>query len=182
MAAIFISFVHEDQRVAGAVKDLIESELKLENRVFLSSDKTQVYAGDVWVQKITDALKEAKLIVLMLSKRSVGRPWVNFEAGGGWLTDKKIIPCCYGNQQKDKLPHPYSALHAVDLPEDAYFLLQSIHHHLGLTTPRPESPLLRALKEGLSAKDKKKENILVALYGDPYRMLQSAISALEDEP
>jgi hypothetical protein len=146
MAAIFISFVHEDEKVAAAVKLLIEEELELPDKVFLSGDKTMVYAGDRWRDRITVALKEAKLVVLMLSKRSVRRPWVNFEAGGAWLTDKTIIPCCYGNQQKDNLPHPYASIQALNLKGEAYFLLQSIYHQLGLTTAKPESPFDKVVR------------------------------------
>jgi len=45
----------------------------------------------------------------------VARPWVNFEAGAAWLAGKKIIPVCYGNLSSDALPHPYSAIEAVNL-------------------------------------------------------------------
>jgi hypothetical protein len=59
--------------------------------VFLASDKSQIYAGDLWLQKIKEALSAAEIVVLMLSRRSVARPWVNFEAGAAWMVDKKII-------------------------------------------------------------------------------------------
>ena len=95
MKRIFISFVHEDESVASCVKRLIEKELGVD--VFLSSDKSQIYAGDSWLEKITTALKEADVVLLMLSQRSLRRPWVNFEAGGAWLLSKTVIPCCYGN-------------------------------------------------------------------------------------
>ncbi len=88
--------------------------------MFLSSDKSQIYAGDLWLQKIKEALSAAELVILMLSQRSVARPWVNFEAGAAWLADKKVIPVCYGNLSKDALPHPYSAIQALNLQSEAY--------------------------------------------------------------
>jgi hypothetical protein len=64
-------------------------ELNLSEEVFLSSDKSQIYAGDLWLQKIKEALSAAELVILMLSQRSVARPWVNFEAGPrGWRTKR----------------------------------------------------------------------------------------------
>jgi hypothetical protein len=65
----------------------------------------------------------------------VGRRWVNFEAGAAWLADKPIIPVCYGNLSKDALPHPYSAIQALNLQSEAYYLLKSVHHQLNLVEP-----------------------------------------------
>ena len=89
MARIFESFVHEDETVASAVQNLLQTELELEDGVFLSSDKSRIYGGDLWLQKIKEGLSAAELVILMLSKRSVVRPWINFEAGAAWLTDKR---------------------------------------------------------------------------------------------
>jgi len=103
--------------------------------VFLLSDKSHIYAGDLWLQKIKDALSAAEIVILMLSQRSVARPWVNFEAGAAWLAGKSIIPVCYGNLSKDALPHPYSAIQALNLPSEAYYLLKSVNHQLNLAEP-----------------------------------------------
>jgi hypothetical protein len=105
MARLFVSFVREDEKLASAVQGLLQTELNLSEEVFLSSDKSQIYAGDLWLQKIKEALSAAELVILMLSQRSVARPWVNFEAGAARLADKKVIPVCYGNLSKDALPH-----------------------------------------------------------------------------
>jgi len=181
-----MSFVHEDQEVANATKRLIEGELNLKD-VFLSSDRAQVYAGDLWLEKITAALKDSKVVVLMLSKRSVGRPWVNFEAGGAWLTGKKIIPCCYGNLTKGSLPHPYAAIHALDLGEtqDAYFLLESIYRHLQLSTVPPMPPFMKAIARAMKEKERKEKGDVVQSLRDAasdyYGSLRAALSTFEDE-
>jgi TIR domain len=91
MARLFVSFVHEDEKVVSAVQGLLQTELNLREEVFLSSDKLQIYAGDLWLQKIKEALSAAEIVILMLSRRSVARPWVNFEAGAAWLADKKTF-------------------------------------------------------------------------------------------
>jgi hypothetical protein len=85
MARLFVSFVHEDEKVASAVQGVLQTELDLGEEVFLSSDKSQIYAGDLWLEKIKGALLAAEIVILMLSRRSVARPWVNFESGPrGW--------------------------------------------------------------------------------------------------
>jgi hypothetical protein len=98
--------------------------------VFLSSDKSQVYAGGLWLEKLKEALSGSEVVILMLSKRSVARPWVNFEAGAASLADKKVIPVCYGNLSKGALPHPYSAIQAANLQSEAYYLVESVNRHL----------------------------------------------------
>jgi len=132
MARLFVSFVHEDEKVAKAVQGLLQTELNLGKEVFLSSDKSLIYAGDFWLEKIKEALLAAEIVILMLSQRSVARPWVNFEAGAAWLADKKLIPVCYGNLSKDALRHPYSAIQALNLQSEAHYLVQSVNHQMNL--------------------------------------------------
>jgi hypothetical protein len=156
MADIFISFIHEDEKVAEGLKRFLQEKLGIPSQVFLASDKWAIYAGEDWLKKIKDALASAKVVILLLSKQSIGRPWVNFEAGAAWLTDKTIIPACFGDLKKDTLPKPYSNIQALSL-EDAdgpYYLVTSIYHHLkpgGLTPPpfSPSDPHVSALRNVL---------------------------------
>ncbi len=147
MARLFVSFVHEDEQLASAAQDLLQTELNLSEEVFLSSDKSQIYAGDLGLQKIKEALSAAEIVILMLSQRSVARPWVNFEAGAAWMADKKVIPVCYGSLSKDALPHPYSAIQALNLQSEAYYLLESVNHHLNLEPVSPDAELRGTLAE-----------------------------------
>jgi hypothetical protein len=64
MARLFVSFVHEDEKLTSAVQDLLQTELNLHEEVFLSSDKSQIYAGDLWLQKIKAALSAAEIVIL----------------------------------------------------------------------------------------------------------------------
>jgi hypothetical protein len=151
MARLFVSFVHEDEKPASAVQDLLQTELNLRDEVFLSSDKSQIYAGDLWLQKIKEALSAAEIVILMLSLRSVARPWVNFEAGAAWLANKALIPVCYGKLSKAALPHPYSGIQALNLPSEAYYLLKSVHHKLNLVEPISSDAVYRGTLNDLGA-------------------------------
>lgn len=73
MADVFISFIHEEQAVALAVQRFLSRYLQ--HTVFLSADEWQVFAGEIWLDRIKDELNEARVVVLMLSQRSVDRPW-----------------------------------------------------------------------------------------------------------
>ena len=183
MARVFMSFVHEDKPIAEAVQNLIARELKLEKQVFLSADQSQVLAGDIWLDKIRAALEKCEVLVLMLSQRSLGRAWVNFEAGGVWLSKRPVIPVCFGNVSKGNLPQPYAGMQAANIPDDALYLLKSIHEHLNLPGPGPISPVLKKIAElAISGSQEKKsiwDNIAEAL--DPYDLLKSALLKWEDE-
>ena len=98
----------------------------------LNAERPQLPTNSPNEAKIKEGLSAAELVILILSQRSVARPWVNFEAGAAWLVDKKLLPVCYGNLSKDELPHPYSAIQALNLPSDAYYLLKSATHQLNL--------------------------------------------------
>ena len=165
MARLFVSFVHEDEKVASAVQGLLQTELDLREEVFLSSDKSQIYAGDLWLEKIKEALLAAEIVILMLSRRSVARPWVNFEAGAAWLADKKVIPVCYGNLSKDALPHPYSAIQALNLQSEAYYLVKSVNHQLNLDAPMSPSAVYKGslAERGQAIKDGEYERLANAL-------------------
>ena len=138
MTEVFLSFIHEEQKIAEAVQSLLRDKLSTPD-VFLSSDQWQVFAGEIWLDRIKEALTSAKVVVLLLSDMSVGRPWVNFEAGAAWLSSKPIVPVCYGRLTKGGLPKPYSAIQALQLPDEAYYLVRSVGHHL-----RPKFPLAPA--------------------------------------
>lgn len=136
MTNVFISFIHEEASIATAVQKLIE--MKLGQKAFLSSDQWQIYAGEVWLDRIRAELTSAKVVVLLLSLTSVKRPWVNFEAGAAWLmADKAIIPVCYGGLTKDTLPKPYSGIQALNLRQEGYYLVKSVAHYLGHFPPPP---------------------------------------------
>jgi hypothetical protein len=86
---------------------------------------------------ILEELNAAKVVLLQWSERLVTRAWVNFEAGAGWFTKKKVIPVYSKEMKKDTLPKPYSSLQAIDLKytDDQLYLIRSIAHHLGVREP-----------------------------------------------
>ena len=126
MADVFISFIHEEQAIAQAVQAMLRSQLMRNFEVFMSGDESLVRAGENWLDRIAGELRDARVLILLLSPRSVVRPWVNFEAGAAWLAGKHVIPVCYGGLTQDALPKPYSDLQAVTLPEGAYYLVKSV--------------------------------------------------------
>jgi hypothetical protein len=58
MADVFISFIHEEQEIAEAIQTFISKVLPCKADVFLSSDTWQIYAGEIWLERIVDELKD----------------------------------------------------------------------------------------------------------------------------
>jgi hypothetical protein len=104
MADIFVSHIHEEADAAEALTKYL-GDYGFES--FLSSERWQVRAGDRWFDRITEELAAARIVLLMLSKRSVDRPWIDFEAGWSWSQKKITIPACFGGLDPGAMPRPY---------------------------------------------------------------------------
>ncbi|EGR3304376.1 toll/interleukin-1 receptor domain-containing protein [Vibrio parahaemolyticus] len=130
---VFISHITEESDVAKVLKDWIESTYLGNLEVFVSSDADSIPAGTKWLEEITRAITSSKIILLLCSQNSIHRPWINFEAGCGWAKSIPVIPICYGELTREKLPPPISALQALNLDEKMPELLFSaMNKHLGI--------------------------------------------------
>jgi hypothetical protein len=177
MSRVFISFVHEDRSIAETVKRILEQQLNLVGHVFIVTDQQQLRAGDDWLQRIREELTSAEIVLLMISKRAITMPWVNFEAGAAWLSNKRLISACFGNQRKGNLPKPYSNWQAVQLPDDEEYLLDSIANWLKIE--RPGGRFLERLQKVLEP-ERKKDGIDMLL--DMMVDLRLALKNWRDEP
>jgi hypothetical protein len=141
VADVFISFIHEEVIVASWVSRFIAEIFEPNVGVFQSSDRSTIYAGEEWMKRIFEELQSAKVLVSLLSPESVGRPWINFEAGAAWMGNVKVIPVLFAGLTITTLPKPYSSLQAVEIgnPDGCHYLAASIAHHLNKDKPqRPD--------------------------------------------
>jgi TIR domain-containing protein len=165
LARIFMSHIHEEDTVAAATQHLIETELTTEAgkhcEVFRVADRYQVRAGEDWLDRIRKEIAQSSAVILMLSKESIRRPWVNFEAGAAWMHSVPLICACYAGQKKGKLPKPYSNLQALDLEKDAYYLVQSVGGWIDapVPVPLPTAGLLDQLGPDLAQRQKLYERL-----------------------
>jgi hypothetical protein len=110
---VFISHVSTETELAQYLKGRFDKDFLGSLDVFVSSDQTTIAAGTRWLEEVEKALKNTDLQVLLCSKESVGRPWVNFEAGAVWLTGVPVIPMCHSGMTPSDLPVPLSMLEAI---------------------------------------------------------------------
>ena len=118
---IFLSHIHEEKPLGVVLKEWIESTFNGNVVVFLSSDKKDNPAGGKWLEKVSSALEECHAMIILCSKESIIRPWINFEAGSGWVKKIPIIPICFNGITKSNLPVPLSEFQSLNLT-DADFI------------------------------------------------------------
>jgi hypothetical protein len=117
---IFISYINEESVLAGALKDWIESTFAGQCSVFVSTDADGIPPGTRWVERIDQALEDAEVLIVLCSPSSVKRPWVNFEAGCGFIKRVPVIPVCHSGLRKEQLPLPLSIFQAQDIADDDF--------------------------------------------------------------
>jgi hypothetical protein len=121
------------------VKAIIEDVFVRDGvHAFLSSDMTDLPAGRKWLEEITQQLDAASVIVSLISPKSLTRPWVNIELGGGWLKGLRVIPVCHSGQRVSDLPRPFGDFNGIGLDQDdaPKRLLAGIADGLGIKHPQ----------------------------------------------
>lgn len=114
---VFISHITEERELAHKVKKLIEDSFLGMMEVFVSSDETSISAGSRWLDNISEALGTCSIELILCSPKSIQRPWINFEAGAGWVRGIPVIPLCHSGMEPSKLPIPLNLLQSIKLSE-----------------------------------------------------------------
>jgi len=152
---IFISHITEEASIAATLKKWIEATLIGMCDVFVSSDADSLTAGSRWLDEINRALGQADVMLVLCSKASVGRPWVNFETGCAWARAIPVMPVCHSNMAKDTLPRPLAEFQGLNADDPAFpkLLFLALRKHLKLA----KEPLIDAasmskeLKEAIAS-------------------------------
>ncbi len=155
MLRVFISHINDEARIASALKNHIESAFSGQCKVFISSDPHDIPAGTKWLEKISQAIEGANVLVVLCSPTSLKRPWINFEMGCGWIKAVPIIPVCHSGEKKGQLPPPISTFQALDLDSATFVtdFFESLAGHLKMEkVPRiDEGKIKRELMAALQA-------------------------------
>jgi hypothetical protein len=110
---VFISHIKEEKVLAEAIKEKIQSDFLGMIDVFVSSDQVSISVGNKWLEEVDEALRNAQVELILCSQDSVGRPWINFEAGAGWIKGIPIVPICHTNMRLVDLPIPLNMLQGI---------------------------------------------------------------------
>jgi len=115
---VFISHITEEKETALCLKDFLKESLGWGLQIFVSSDYESIGGGDIWFTTIVDALKASPVEIVLLSPASVGRPWINFEAGVGIGVGSAVIPVVVHGLERSNVGHPLSSLQIRSLEDD----------------------------------------------------------------
>ena len=109
---IFLSHISEEAQLAILLKQNLEIVLD-DLEVFVSA--VDIHLGEGWLKAVDEALSTANAVIVLCSKNSVRRPWLNFESGGGGARGLPVIPVCHSGFKKDELPYPLSIYLGIEL-------------------------------------------------------------------
>ena len=139
---IFISHISEEVRLAVIFKQHIAADFLDLIEVFASSDTESISAGKNWLTSIDTALRNACIELILCSKASIKRPWINFEAGAGWMNGILVVPVCHTGLRARDLPMPFSVLQALEANQESSLreIYKLIAKQLESEVPKPDFP------------------------------------------
>lgn len=113
--SVFISHIGDEAPVALELKRQLQQVLGEDVPVFVSSDYESIRSGEEWYQRIVNSITTSKVVIVLISRESVARPWINFEAGVGIGSTGKVFPIAIRGFSIGDLRPPLQALHARDI-------------------------------------------------------------------
>jgi hypothetical protein len=141
---LFLSHTATETELAQLLKQHISRDFLGLLDIFVSSDGTTIRAGSDWFHEVSTALSQAKIEIVLCSHDSVRRPWVNFEAGAGWIRGIRVIPVCHLGLKPSDLPMPLSALESIDATKAGGLrkLYEAIAHELEMQAPAADFEMI----------------------------------------
>jgi hypothetical protein len=110
--SVFISHVSAEAPVAEALKSWLEQALP---GVTAFASSVDIALGAAWLGQIEKSLDSADAVLVLCSRWSVARPWVNFESGAGWGRGKPVVPLCHGSMKAENLPDLFQSLQGQNI-------------------------------------------------------------------
>jgi len=144
---LFLSHAAVDAAMALGLADEIRSRAGLE--VFVASQPGQIQTGERWMQAIESKLQTGDAYLILLTPRSVERPWVWFEVGSVWFAERRILPVTGGGLHPSDVPYPLGSRQILDLTsvDD----VRQLFRDLGIDLDSAEAELLGANLRGATA-------------------------------
>ena len=112
---VFISHFSGEAGLSTLLKELIEERFLNMIEVFSSSHPESLQLGSEWFSTIKTNLASADLIIVLCSPISITKPWINFEAGCGFIRNIPVIPLCHSGLKPHELRQPLVAFQGAEL-------------------------------------------------------------------
>ena len=117
---LYLAHAASDLTFAAFLKTELE-RLASGISVFVASRPGDIPTGSDWLKEIHGNLRLADAFLFLLTPRSVERPWVWYEAGAAWFSDKRRIHVATAGLDRGDIPYPLGAIQTlqIDQADDA---------------------------------------------------------------
>ena len=136
---LFLSHAAVDAALALALANEIRGRSALE--IFVASQPGQIQTGEKWMQAIEAKLQTGDGYLLLLTPRSVERPWVWFEVGSVWFAQRRILPVAACGLRPNEIPYPLASRQILDLGSAAD--VRQLFQDLGIALTAADAERLR---------------------------------------
>jgi hypothetical protein len=147
---VFLSHIHAEEELAKLIQNqLLDTHLLGALDVFVSSDPTTNPGGTSWLNNVEDNLRAAEVLLILASPFSIIKPWINVEAGAGWVRylqaraagtePVSVMPLCHSGLTQGQLPLPWSTFNAVEIRTEGglHSVLDTCARAAKIRSPRP---------------------------------------------
>jgi len=117
MPELFISHAAVDKNLSAFIEACLRPLLP-NTAIFRTTRVDQIPAGRPWLEFIHQHVKTADKFIIVLTPASVHRPWISFETGAAWATDRLLIPVVAG-MRKEAVPEPLRSLQLLSIENQA---------------------------------------------------------------
>lgn len=138
---IFLSHAAVDQPLAAMIAAEIEKRAS-GSEVFVASQPGHIRTGEKWLSVIEEKLSTGDAYIILVTPASVGRPWLWFETGSVWFSNKRILPVIAHGLAIERVPYPLSARQIQNLEREDQ--LREFFREVGAEVSEPEAKTLSA--------------------------------------
>jgi hypothetical protein len=178
---VFISHINEERGIADKLKSFLIEAFGEDFKVFVSSDYRSIPGGKVWYSEIIESLTAAPVVLVLLSEVSVGRRWINFEAGVGIGAGSLVIPLVGEGFPRGKVGLPLSQLQVRTLNDSRD--VDGVLDDIAERTQRVVSSVdTEAFARGTSASDGPKLHAVINHVPDGAQEHRIIIGLINDSP
>jgi len=143
---IFLSHAAADRPLADLVRTFLSG-----HHVFMASKPGDIRPGEEWLGAVQTELRHADAYLVLLTPNSVERPWVWFETGAAWMSERNLVLVTAGGLSVGEVPYPMAAFQVLSLEnsEEA----AAVFRHLGAPLSSPDAFSSAVQKAGCDAID-----------------------------
>lgn len=177
---IFVSYrVRPDEYIANAVKVLLESALSPKPRVFVSGIGGIQSSNLGFREQIQNAVTTARAVVAVITKNSLEREWIFFEAGAAFGRNIFYAPLLFGISPGE-LPSSIASYQATDSTEKSKMLdfLRDIAQATGLIAGSHIGKSFEKFSRAIKSHDERDGITASDLHADVDATVADAFSAM----